>query len=666
MAPYGQDTASCGEISQPCRSLQYAANKAETGDTLLVAAGTYTFNQVADVCSPVVGDTAVLCFYNKGLSIIGGFSADNWVTSNPADNPTIIDGQGYRRGVLLKRADASLKGLIIKNGLTRGASNGTGYSTYAFGGGILADYGTLSLNNIRLINNQVIGGNTNAEAYGGAGSGGGLAVRLASRVDLEQVTFEGNSSTGGWGNLRGGYGMGGGLFTYQTTVFGKNLDFFNNSSRAGSTGGSGIDQIGERSDACGGGASFQEGSQVVLEKITASGNQSFGGNAAQYAGGAFGGAFSLEEAQVTIKEADIRDNLAQGGNAVNGWLGNGGGIEAINSTLNIERSLLIKNTARGGNGTTGDMGAAGGGGLNVTWFGSSLSSNLSISNTIVADNEVVQGQGAKVTGGGGGGLWIQGTRAALDHLTISGNTISDNMQGQGVLLIAVGNVPASATMAHSLVTNHGANSSAAALHVKTNNTVTLIDGRWSGNLKDHNAGDSNAGTFIGLGTMTTVDNPGYVAPGAPLYDYHLRYASPVRDQAKSSSMTVDLDNDNRALPDMGADEYVPFPLRVSSGDGTLYLNWGNPAAGIFSPDYYYELTVQCPTGAETPKEIRCGQSLNIGSLTSFLLTGLTNYQGYTLWVAVKEPAGAILDLSRTVTAFATDIHVYLPLVVKQQ
>ena len=239
VAPTGLDTVSCGEAGQPCRSIQYAANKASTGDTLLVAGGTYNFNSVTDACSPVVGDTAVLCFFNKALNIIGGFSPANWAASDPAGNPTIIDGQSSKRGILLKRADAYLEGLTIKNGLVRGADNGTGYSTYAFGGGMLADYGSLSLKNIKFTNNQVVGGNTTAEAFGGAGSGGGMAVRLASRVELEQITFEANAAIGGSGNLRGGYAIGGGLYTYQTTVNGKNLTFLNNSSRAGNSAGSG-------------------------------------------------------------------------------------------------------------------------------------------------------------------------------------------------------------------------------------------------------------------------------------------------------------------------------------------------------------------------------------------------------------------------------------------
>ena len=237
------------------------------------------------------------------------------------------------------------------------------------------------------------------------------------------------------------------------------------------------------------------------------------------------------------------------------------------------------------------------------------------------------------------------------------------MQGQGILLIEVGNIPAVATLAYSLVTNHGSNATAAALQVKAGSTITLVNGRWSGNLKNHNAGETNAGSFIGLGNMTTVDSPGYISPGDPNYNYHLRYTSPVKNLGSGSSMPVDIDSDWRDQPDLGADEYAPFPLQGSSRDSALLLSWAiNP--GLVSWLDHYELVVQCEAGANPPKEIGCGQPLNLGTRNSLLLTGLTNYKIYTLSVTAKDQAGATLDLSRILRAFVTDIHVFMPLIHK--
>ena len=128
-------------------------------------------------------------------------------------------------------------------------------------------------------------------------------------------------------------------------------------------------------------------------------------------------------------------------------------------------------------------------------------------------------------------------------------------------------------------------------------------------------------------------------------------------------MSVDIDNDKRDKPDMGADEYVPLPLYVSSRDSALLLNWGiNPS--LMPSLHHYELTVQCQIGANPPNEIGCGQTFDLGTKTVFLLTGLSNYKNYTLSVTSKDQAGAILEIFRTVTAFHTDIYVFLPLLIK--
>ena len=665
----GSDMASCGEPSHPCKSIQYTVNKAISGDLILVAGGSYTYSTAHDTCSSIIKDSAVVCYFNKELTIVGGYSTDNWVQSDPQNNLTVIDGQNYKRGLLFARTSPSapaarlhLEGFTIQNGNVQGTPNGTGYSTFAFGGGMLVDDGLLSLRKIKFINNKVSGGNTTAETFGGGGGGGGLAIRLAGQVVLDQIHFESNEASGGSGTLRGGYGIGGGLFSHKANIYGNNLTFLNNVARGGNTNGNGIDQVGERSDALGGAAGLGEGSNVTIENIFASGNRSFGGNAVLNSGGGFGGAICIELAKVTIKGAEIRDNLAQGGNAANGWLGSGGGIKAMNSTVTIERSTIIKNTARGGNGTSGDKGAAGGGGVDVTWYYSTIKSILNMSNTIVAENSVEQGMGTTITGGGGGGLWIQATQADLKHLTVAGNRISESMQGQGILLIEVGNTPASATLAYSLVTNHSWNATAA-LHVKSTNTITLVNGRWSENLKNHNAGEANAGNFIGLGNMSTVSSIGYIAPGDPNYNYHLRHTSPVKDLGAGSSMPVDIDNDSREKPDLGADEYAPFPLQASSRDSALLLSWMIDP-GLVSWLDHYELVVQCESGANPPEEIGCGQPLNLGTRNSLLLTGLTNYKFYTLSVTAKDQAGATLDISRIIRAFATDIHVFIPLIHK--
>ena len=156
---------------------------------------------------------------------------------------------------------------------------------------------------------------------------------LATTATLENVVFSGNTAQGGAGGSSGGYAQGGALFTFKTAMTGTGLTFEGNVARAGSSGGGGIASNGQRGDALGGGACFETSSTVKLYGVTALRNQAIGGNAATNAGGGFGGALFGEGADVTVEGADIMSNLAQGGNGENGWLGSGGGIMTIHSTL---------------------------------------------------------------------------------------------------------------------------------------------------------------------------------------------------------------------------------------------------------------------------------------------------------------------------------------------
>ena len=105
----------------------------------------------------------------------------------------------------------------------------------------------------------------------------------------------------------------------------------------------------------------------------------------------------------------------------------------------------------------------------------------------------------------------------------------------------------------------------AAFHVQQGAAVTLTRGLWSGNARDTNAGDDPSGTFNGLATMLT-GAANFISSGAPDYDYHIKGISAARNQAVTSSLAVDLDNDSRvtfAPADIGVDEYAPIVLIVT-------------------------------------------------------------------------------------------------------
>jgi len=73
------------------------------------------------------------------------------------------------------------------------------------------------------------GDNTNSE-FGGAGSGGGLALRAVPTGLMEHITLDDNQAFGGAGTKRGGYAAGGGLFTYRSTVWGSYITITNNTA----------------------------------------------------------------------------------------------------------------------------------------------------------------------------------------------------------------------------------------------------------------------------------------------------------------------------------------------------------------------------------------------------------------------------------------------------
>lgn len=581
-APGGVDAPDCGTVAKPCRSIQQAVNRIETAGVVLVAgspAGVrYGFEPGLDPCSATLFNTAAVCIVNKQIVLRGGYPPGDWSAADPEANPTIIDGGGVHRGVLAigtgPVTSLDVEGFTIRNGHAAGTPGRPGLDEiYAFGGGLQADQvAVLRVRRVVFEANEAVGDDVSgAPQFGGAGSGGGAALRWVEDAVFEDVRFEGNRALGGAGPVRGGYAVGGGLYTFASTLAGTGLVFRDNVSIAGSSAGSGVDSTGERADAFGGAASFQEGSAVALERTSARDNAALGGSSALAAGGAFGGAFKLEGAALSLSRADLRGNLAAGGTGVDGWLGNGGAIEAIHSSTTLERVTMVGNVARGGDGTSGKKGAAGGGAVNATWF-LGADSTLVVRHSVVAGNRVESGAGSVVTGGGGGGLWIQGTTATVEHVTIADNEVDGSMQGEAVLLLEapVGSAtarPATAAFSWVAIARHDAFPAwkMAAVHVKKPGHASappnsLVARRllFSQNSRDTNADGvpGAAGTFTVLAAPLLPAAPGFAAPGAPYFDYHLLATSPARDQATGSAAAVDLDGDSRSAPDLGADEYA--------------------------------------------------------------------------------------------------------------
>jgi len=484
-------------------------DQATSGTWILVAEGTYHYDPADSLPSPCYSEAIaapVVCILNKQLDILGGYTTSNWQSPDPVAHETIIDGQNQYRGVLLQRtnpadppASLRMENFTIQNCRAQGRSNQTGYASYAFGAGMLVDASPVVFRHLIFQHNVAIGGdNTNSE-FGGAGSGGGLALRAVPTGLMEHITLDDNQAFGGAGTKRGGYAAGGGLFTYRSTVWGSYITITNNTARAGNSSGSGKSSDGERADAQGGGAAIKGGSYVPFQFVTISDNQAFGGNATTYGGGAFGGGMTVEAetfgATMTMFDADVRGNAAFGGHAANGWMAAGGGIDAAGAGLWLERVTIVDNSVVGGNGSAGDAGSAAGGGLHLARFQAD-STHVSIVNCVVADNYVAQGTSGQLIGAGGGGIWLQGVDADIVHTTVAGNDFgSPVMQGQAIILLNQSAPPTVAHIYYSIIADHTDAEGVAALHVQANNTAYLERTLWAGNDEDTNAGWSGAGTI---------------------------------------------------------------------------------------------------------------------------------------------------------------------------
>lgn len=561
VSPSGNDAAGCGGSDSPCRTIQYAVNASATNDEILVAAGTYTYSGSLDPCAQYIDDEAIVCVLNKKLIIRGGFADGAWTTADPDANPTVIDGADQHRGILVQRTSSGapaaglvMEGFTVRRGRVQGSATGGDAKTFAFGAGLIADFGTIELRDLIFRENQALGGDTTS-AYGGAAAGGGVALRSCPTASIENVRFESNRAEGGSGGDRGGFGIGGGLFTFDTSLVASDLTFTLNRAVGGNTSGSGT-AGGERGDGQGGGMAIQEGSDAVVTGVVAYGNQAIGGNAGTNAGGAFGGGLYTEKATLELIAADAYDNVAIGGDGANGGISSGGGFMSQNSDVTIDKSRMADNRATGGYGTA-NRGPGGGGGAYISRLGSGGSAV--ITNSIFADNLAEMGGGGTPPGGGGGGLFLQGLQATLDHVTVADNRLGVMpMQGTGIVVLS-GTSGANVTIRHSIIADH-TSTGGAALHVQPGNTVTLVRGIFSGNNDNDNSNGSPgpAGTFNGLNTMLSTGPLDFVSPGAPSFDYHIESTSPAVNQATSSNYTVDFDGQTRiGTPDIGADEATP-------------------------------------------------------------------------------------------------------------
>ena len=413
------------------------------------------------------------------VTIVGGGS------SGP--NASIIDAVGLNTGNFRDRAFhltgsgviVIFQDLAIQNGKaaddgTSGAStNPTSQNTNRFGGGILNNGGSLTLDNVVVQSCQALGkgdsvidDHTTLDAMGG-----GLASLTGTgNVIVTNSTFTGDTAVGGnGGNFNNGAGSNakGGAIYFEGGTLNINGSRIDNSAASGGNGGS-VSQSGMANGGFGGfaqgGGVWVGGGTVTInnstfESTTANGgNSGTGGNGSEPAGPADGGGlYSL--GNVTVTNSTFHLSGATGGNSGNTFgptcVGGhtsleaggarGGAIFADGGSLIINTATFASNFAIGGNGGNGgqndggslNCGAHGKGGFA---FGGAIANNngatvnmkhgtLSLNNA-QAGNTGVNTPGVNkppqpVAEGTGGGIRVGPASVTLENTIIAGNTAAN-------------------------------------------------------------------------------------------------------------------------------------------------------------------------------------------------------------------------------------------------
>lgn len=159
--------------------------------------GVYTYTQVAII--------------TKSITLEGGYTPDNWLTPDPAANPTVIDAQQQGRGISIvgttsQHPFVTIDGFTITGGDYTGLGNPPGASNQECddegadcGGGLYAYRSGFNLRN-SIIHNNVASQNV--------GTGGGIYFSHTSApITIENTQVLSNSNAGLRSNSGGLYGI---------------------------------------------------------------------------------------------------------------------------------------------------------------------------------------------------------------------------------------------------------------------------------------------------------------------------------------------------------------------------------------------------------------------------------------------------------------------------
>jgi hypothetical protein len=300
----GNDNNNCKSPPHACKTIRHAISLASSGDSVMVAAATYTENLTIRINLKVIGSGA---------------------------STTIIDGGGVNTVVTISSAVVTLSGLTIQHGVTTfgGGIHNSGTLTinkstithnqaktsFSSGGGGIYNSGMLTMNNSTVSANQA-----GHSAYDHSGGGG--ILNDGGILTIKNSTISDNSASG----VGGLPGKGGGIYSAGSLTL-------NNSTLSGNSAGTdpGVYRM---CDLAYGGGIYSQSATLTINNSTLNGNKAVNCNGLGEGGGIYG--------NVTLQNTIVA-NSPYGGNCYGTMTSKGYNLSSDN-TCNFDSTGDLNNT----------------------------------------------------------------------------------------------------------------------------------------------------------------------------------------------------------------------------------------------------------------------------------------------------------------------------------
>lgn len=455
--------------------LQTAINNATAGDVM----------RVAGVCDFVetVNGTPQVGYIAQDLTVRGGYTTTNWVTSDPIANPTVIDAAGNGRGLRINGAGLTVlvENLTIRNGDATGLG-GAQFSSDGGAGVLIEAADTVTLRQVRLHNHLI------SSADQEEGRGAAVASNNATLNIIDSHLYDNfNEGTYAYGGAL--FAANGALNITGSHIYQNEAQGVNGDGGAGALGGGVyVDDSASLSvlnshiydnvlpNGQGGGLAVDANSTLTM-----TGSAVYGNEAVRQGGGLY-----LPRTTAVITQSRIYNNSVNGSTGFPYGLQGGGGLYIESSSdVTIRQTLIASNTVT-------NRGLGGGVAVNCR----------RCTNTVLVENSTLSGNTA-VEGGGGFSSYIEqdfigstNSNITLNHVSIinnnatSGNGHAVNQERETAAPGDVGSVASSFTYRNSLIAgNGGANE---CRNSATHGTIDQLSGGY--NLFIAGAGCTNNGT----------------------------------------------------------------------------------------------------------------------------------------------------------------------------